>query len=158
MADDFCSLMIALLLCLLWVLVLWARRHHASVTRSSATTLRHRLLKPRTPDDCPACRRPSAHPSAASSPPAMVRPWSELKRRRGVPKRIPTDGFACPNHALADLATTYFSYMGRSAWQKRVTFWPVLKRSPVSHKREFVPARTTHMRHLCCGSVCHACT
>jgi len=26
-----------------------------------------------------------------------VRPWSEVKSRRGAPKRIPTEGFACPN-------------------------------------------------------------
>ena len=26
-----------------------------------------------------------------------VRPWSEVKSRRGAPKRIQTDGFACPN-------------------------------------------------------------
>ena len=27
----------------------------------------------------------------------MSRPWPEVKSRRGAPKRIPTDGFACPN-------------------------------------------------------------
>jgi len=26
-----------------------------------------------------------------------VRRWSEVKSRRGAPKRIPTEGFACPN-------------------------------------------------------------
>ncbi len=28
---------------------------------------------------------------------SLLRPWSEVKSRRGAPKRIPTDGFACPN-------------------------------------------------------------
>ena len=55
----------------------------------------HRLLKPRTPDDCPVCRLASPAVEPASVP---VRPWREVKSRRGAPKRIPTDGFACPNH------------------------------------------------------------
>jgi IS1 family transposase len=55
----------------------------------------HRLLKPRTPDDCPACRLASA-PSSGGGP-APVRPWREVKSRRGAPKRIDTEGFACPN-------------------------------------------------------------
>ena len=30
--------------------------------------------------------------------PPPVRPWREVKSRRGAPKRVNTDGFACPNH------------------------------------------------------------
>jgi len=30
--------------------------------------------------------------------PLPVRPWREVKSRRGAPKRIDTQGFACPNH------------------------------------------------------------
>ena len=57
----------------------------------------HRLLKPRSPDDCPVCRL-STTPSLSGGPaPAPVRPWHEVKRRRGAPKRIDTEGFACPN-------------------------------------------------------------
>jgi IS1 family transposase/transposase-like protein len=57
----------------------------------------HRLLKPRTPLDCPSCRlactpSPSVRPACAP-----VRPWREMKSRRGAPKRIDTHGFACPN-------------------------------------------------------------
>ncbi len=95
MVGDICLLSVALL-CVLWLIALWARRHHAQLDRSSAKLVHHRLLKPRPPDDCPACRRPRAQPAPA--PPAP-RPWRELKSRRGAPKRIPTDGFACPNHA-----------------------------------------------------------
>ncbi len=29
--------------------------------------------------------------------PAPVRPWPEVKSRRGAPKRVNTEGFACPN-------------------------------------------------------------
>ena len=45
-----------------------------------------RLLKPRSPDDCPACRlacTPSPMVRSASAP---VRPWSEVKSRRGAPQ------------------------------------------------------------------------
>jgi hypothetical protein len=54
-----------------------------------------RLLKPRSPDDCPACRLASTASSGGGS--ASVRPWHEVKSRRGAPKRIDTEGFACPN-------------------------------------------------------------
>ena len=56
-----------------------------------------RLLKPRCPDDCPACRLASTPLSGGGPAPAPVRPWREVKSRRGVPKRINTGGFACPN-------------------------------------------------------------
>jgi len=57
----------------------------------------HRLLKPRSPDDCPACRLTSSASSAGEPAPVPVRPWCEVKSRRGAPKRIDTEGFACPN-------------------------------------------------------------
>jgi hypothetical protein len=52
---------------------------------------------PRTPDDCPACRLASPASLRGGSPPLQVRPWSEVKSRRGAPKRIDTAGFACLN-------------------------------------------------------------
>ncbi len=94
MAGGVCLLIIALLLCLLWLIVLWARRHHAHLECWSAAAIHHHLLKPRTPDDCPACRRQSVRATPASPP--AVRPWRELKSRRGRPKQSVTDGFACP--------------------------------------------------------------
>jgi hypothetical protein len=60
------------------------------------TTLQ-RLLKPRTPDDCSACRLASTPASAVGPAPAAVRPWREVKSRRGAPKRVNTEGYACPN-------------------------------------------------------------
>ena len=54
-----------------------------------------RLLKPRCPDDCPACRLASTPASALGSAP--VRPWREVKSRLGAPKRVNTQGYACPN-------------------------------------------------------------
>jgi hypothetical protein len=58
----------------------------------------HRLLKPRTPLDCPICRLASPGVKPAFAP---VRPWSEVKSRRGAPKRVNTEGFACPNQQCA---------------------------------------------------------
>jgi transposase-like protein len=52
-----------------------------------------RQLVPRTPDDCPA----STASSAGVPAPVPVRPWREVKSRRGAPTRINTEGFACPN-------------------------------------------------------------
>jgi hypothetical protein len=57
----------------------------------------HRLLKPRCPADCPACRLASTPSSAGGPAPLPVRRWPEVKSRRGAPKRIDTAGFACPN-------------------------------------------------------------
>src|SRR5438132_12958796 len=57
----------------------------------------HRLLKPRCPDDCPACRLASTASSGEEPAPGPVRPWREVKSRRGAPKRVNTEGFACPN-------------------------------------------------------------
>src|SRR6266702_1742692 len=57
-----------------------------------------RLLKPRTPLDCPACRLSCAHSTVVGPAPGSVRPWCEVKSRRGAPKRVNTEGYACPNH------------------------------------------------------------
>ena len=59
------------------------------------------LLKPPCPDDCPACRLASTPSSSVGGGPAPVRPWCEVKSRRGAPKRVNTDGFACPNQQCA---------------------------------------------------------
>src|SRR6266487_1509025 len=61
----------------------------------------HRLLKPRTPHDCPACRLCCAHSSVVGPVPLPVRPWREIKSRRGAPKRVNTEGFACPNRTCS---------------------------------------------------------
>jgi IS1 family transposase/transposase-like protein len=86
------------LLCFLW----WP--HHDPAQSRAAAKIRStlpRLLKPRSPDDCPACRLASPASSAGGPSPLPVRPWSEVKSRRGAPKRINTQGFACPNPQCA---------------------------------------------------------
>jgi len=74
---------------------------HHCLPHSKAVTLRTvvpRLLKPRSPLDCPACRLSYTLSSKVEPAPPPVRPWREVKSRRGAPKRVNTDGFACPNH------------------------------------------------------------
>ncbi len=98
MAGEFYALIVMLVLCTLWLI---ARRHvqRQPEPPASKDTLQ-RLLKPRTPDDCPACRR-RVRPASPLTSRSPVRPWRELKSRRGAPKRIATDGFTCPNPACA---------------------------------------------------------
>ena len=91
-------------LVLLWRL---CRLHHGPAASRAAGKLGgrlHRLLRPRCPHDCPACRL--ASPASPAASPAPVRPWGEVKSRRGTPKRIPTEGFACPNRQCSYFGNT----------------------------------------------------
>ncbi len=92
-------LVIVLIISLALLCVLcWLHPGHVQPrTTAKVRTTLHRLLKPRTPDDYPACRHASTASLGAGPVPAPVRPWSEVKGRRGAPKRIDTQGFACPN-------------------------------------------------------------
>src|SRR5215472_17207559 len=80
-------------LALLWCLC-WLPLEPSHSPAGSRHTPLHRLLRLRTPLDCPSCRLSS---SGMRPIPAPVRPWREVKSRRGAPKRIVTQGFACPN-------------------------------------------------------------
>ena len=75
----------------------WFHRRPSSSRGEAKRTTVQRLLKPRCPDDCPACRLASAPSSGRGPAPAPVRPWREVKSQRGAPKRVNTQGFACPN-------------------------------------------------------------
>jgi IS1 family transposase len=90
------SACLLLSLALLWRLRWFPLRPSSSRGRAKRSRL-HRLLKPRSPDDCPACRLASPASSAGGLAPALVRPWREVKSRRGAPKRVNTQGYACPN-------------------------------------------------------------
>jgi hypothetical protein len=90
------SLVLSILL--LWLLWHWPQLWlHLQTTTLAAA--RERLLKPRTPPDCPRCRQ--ARATAADQPPSRipVTPWRERKSRRGAMGRILTQPFACPNRA-----------------------------------------------------------
>jgi hypothetical protein len=97
-----------LVVCLLLSLSLlcrldWFHLRPCSSRGEVKRTIMQRLLKPRSPDDCPACCLGST-PSLGGGPASLlVRPWSEVKSRRGAPKRIHADGYACPNRQC-----TYF--------------------------------------------------
>ncbi len=97
-------LVVFLLLCLalLWHLS-WLHLQPAHSQAGRRRTLVHRLLKPRTPLDCPICRLASSGVRPASAP---VRPWGEVKSRRGAPKRVSTEGFACPNRKCSYFGIT----------------------------------------------------
>src|SRR3989440_11423129 len=92
-------------LAMLWRLDWFPLRPSSSKGGAKRTTL-HRLLKPRCPDDCPACRLVSTASSGVEPAPAPVRPWREVKSRRGAPKRIHTEGFACPNQQCSSFGIT----------------------------------------------------
>ncbi len=85
----------SLLLVLLWTLI-W--EHYLRVLHSRWRDRRQRTkrgwtLKPRTPDDCPACRLEKR--LAFLDTQRTARPWREVKSRRGRPKTHDTDGQAC---------------------------------------------------------------
>jgi hypothetical protein len=93
---------VLLVVCLLLCLALFRRldwfplRSSSSRGGAKRTTLQ-RLLKPRTPDDCSACRLASTPASTVVPAPVPVRVWREVKSRRGAPKRVNTEGYACSN-------------------------------------------------------------
>jgi hypothetical protein len=83
--------------------------YHGPAQSRAEVSVRSRLprvLKPRCPDDCPTCRLASPALEGAGPVPAPVRPWCEVKSRRGVPKHIDTQGFACPNPQCPYLRVT----------------------------------------------------
>src|SRR5512142_2532877 len=88
-----CLLLTLALLCRLCWLYLQPSHSRGGAKRSRL----QRLLKPRGPDDCPACRLASTPSPSVRPVLAPVRPWSEVKSRRGASKRVNTEGFACPN-------------------------------------------------------------
>ncbi len=52
-----------------------------------------RPLKPSTPNDCPECVGPVLPDASPTDPP--VRPWRDVKSKRGRPKSVDTEGYAC---------------------------------------------------------------
>ncbi len=92
-------LMYMFMLAVVW-LSQWYRFHHGPAHgKGGGRSLLPRRLKPRTPLDCPACCLSASHSSPGTLEPAPVHHWREVKSRRGAPKRVKTEGFACPNQA-----------------------------------------------------------
>jgi hypothetical protein len=101
---------------LAWLCRLYLLHHGLAHSKAGAVhPMIQRLLKPRTPHDCPACCLSSPFSTVAGPTPLPVRPWPEVKSRRGAPKRIDTEGFACPNQQCA--------YFGISDAHIHAAFW-----------------------------------
>ncbi len=100
------------LLCLAW---LWHRdwAHHGlrHLAAKTAHPMVHRLLKPRTPLDCPACRLASTASSGGGLAPAPVRPWSEVKSRRGVPKRVTPQVMLVPTRSAGTAGSPLLTFL-----------------------------------------------
>ena len=96
MTTDSCGLVLLILLLLAWRIWMWWCPHNRN--RPAIAAQIQRLLKPRTPNDCPSCCQQAA-PSSSLPLRPFVTPWRERKSRRGAPKRIATQGFACPHRA-----------------------------------------------------------
>jgi hypothetical protein len=106
-------LLVCLLIVSLALLCAHGFPHHGSVRSRAAAKVRTtlpRLLKPRTPDDCPICRLATTPSLGVGPAPGPVRPWSEVKSRRGALKRIDTEGFACPNRQCVYFGNTDASF------------------------------------------------
>jgi transposase-like protein/IS1 family transposase len=94
--------MFLLVVCLLLSLALlwrldWFPLWSASTKGAAKRSRFPRLLKPRCPDDCPACLLTSTPSSGRGPASGAVQHWREVKSRRGAPKRVNTEGYACPN-------------------------------------------------------------
>jgi transposase-like protein len=74
--------------------------HHCPA--HSAATAKHtpiqRLWHRHAPHAIAPCRLSCTISAGVGPAPASVRPWREVKSRRGAPKRVNTEDFACPNH------------------------------------------------------------
>jgi len=94
-------LLICLGVRLVWLAWFWQCRQQPWSPQAAGTAGVPRLLRPRTPDDCPVCRQQDPVRAADTLQRPPTRPWREQKSRRGAPKRINTQGFACPNRRCA---------------------------------------------------------
>ena len=101
MPTEWCWFVLLFVGCLSWLV--WRSQRHRQLSGHTARIAARvqRLLKPRTPADCATCRQPTTAPAGTALARATVTPWRERKSQRGAPKRIDTQGFACPNQTCA---------------------------------------------------------
>ena len=90
--------LVLVVLGLLLGLIIWHRSRVSSPSAPRRSAGR-RTWHPRTPDDCAACRAAPDPDITTGTTLGSVRPWSEVKGRRGAPKRLATAGHACPSPA-----------------------------------------------------------
>jgi hypothetical protein len=77
----------------------------------------------------PPVAKARAHSSVVGPVPLPVRPWREIKSRRGAPKRVNTEGFACPNRTCSSSGITD-AHIPASFWRWHA--W-----SGFAHRRPF---------------------
>src|SRR5258708_25423389 len=65
----------------------WFPLRPSSSRGGAKRTTLHRLLKPRSPDDCPTCRLASPASSGVEPAPSPVRAWRAAQSLPGAPKR-----------------------------------------------------------------------
>jgi len=83
----------------------WLHRSRPQGRHTAVTDRVQRLLKPRTPDDCSACRQPATGRASSTAVQPIVTPWSAVRSRRGAMGRINTHGFACPTHTCPTIVS-----------------------------------------------------
>ncbi len=92
-SDGWLLILLIIIGFILWR-VRWRRPSPAAPQGRPNAKPTPRPLKPRTTDDCPACRAAQPGLPAASTP---LKPYPQVKSPRGRKKRIVTAGYACPN-------------------------------------------------------------
>jgi IS1 family transposase/transposase-like protein len=75
--------------------------HQCPHTQATSRSPFPRSLRPRSPLDCPECCLAALTAAVQVPKPAPVRPWREVKSRRGACKHSLTEGVACPNRACS---------------------------------------------------------
>ena len=81
-------------------LIWWLLYHHQlceGYVIERGAPRRQWRLRPRSPKDCPQCH--CTHADSRDCP--AIKPWSQVKSRRGRPKELDSEGYACPNQHCA---------------------------------------------------------
>ena len=131
-------------LALLWRLS-WFHLQPSYSQAAKRQTLVQRLLKPRSPVDCPACRLASTGSPGAEPLPAPVRPWREMKSRRGAPKRITPKALRVPTRSARTPGSPMLISMRSLAMATKVG----LRRSRPFAVRPALPRSVLDVTRLC---------
>ena len=107
----------------------WFHLRPSSARGAAKGSRLHRLLKPRCPDDCPACRLASPASSAVEPASAPVRPWHEVKSRRGAPKQVTPRASPVRTSSVRTLASLMLESM---------LWWEMVSMVVPSKSRRFV--------------------
>jgi IS1 family transposase len=93
-----------LVVLLVYVLLRILRQQHRQATKKRKKKGKRRRWQPKSPKDCPACQE--GVKLSLFRVQRRVRPWKEVKSRRGRKSTIPTPGYACPNRGCRYFGVT----------------------------------------------------